>query len=90
MSRRQRRPRSVHSCCVGCVIEPRNTLFAGAEVVFAAERHMSGTVMRGAAYPTGVGEHITRRKIASETGRSHVWPCVALTVRIGKATSRSR
>jgi hypothetical protein len=29
VSRRQRRPRSVHSCCAGCVIEPRNTLIAG-------------------------------------------------------------
>ena len=29
MSRRQRRPRSVHSCCEGCVIEPRNILVAG-------------------------------------------------------------
>jgi hypothetical protein len=29
VSRRQRRPRSVHSCCMGCAIEPRNTLIAG-------------------------------------------------------------
>src|SRR5947199_10742112 len=27
--RQQCRTRSVHSGCVGCVIEPRNTLFAG-------------------------------------------------------------
>jgi hypothetical protein len=71
-------------------LSPEIPLSLGAEVVFAAERNMSGTVMRGAAHPTGVGEHITRRKIASETGRSHVWPCVAVAVRIGKAKSRSR
>src|SRR5262249_19316848 len=29
VSRRQRGPRSVHSCCMGCVIEPRNILVAG-------------------------------------------------------------
>jgi hypothetical protein len=29
VSRRQRRPRSVHNCCTGCVIEPRNVLIAG-------------------------------------------------------------
>jgi hypothetical protein len=90
VSLRQRGPRSVHSCCVGCVIEPRNTLIAGAEAVFAAERNMNGTVMRGAIHPVGVGEHITRGKIASETGRSLVWPRVELAVRIGKVKSRSR
>src|SRR5260221_11001670 len=35
---------------------------------------MSGTVKRGAIHPVGVGEHITRGKIASETGRSRAWP----------------
>ena len=30
--------------------------------------------MRGTAHPAGVGEHITREEIASEPGRSRVWP----------------
>ena len=37
--RRQRRPRSVHSGRMGCVIEPRNRLLAGAEIVFVIERN---------------------------------------------------
>ena len=52
-SRRQRRPRSVHSGCVGCVIEPRNDLIAGAEAVLCVERNMSNAVMRGIAAPPG-------------------------------------
>ena len=38
------------------------------------ERNMGRTVMRGSVHPAGVEEHITRGRIASETGRSHVWP----------------
>jgi hypothetical protein len=49
-------------------------LSLGAEAFFAAERNMSRTVMRGTAHPAGVEEHITREKIASEPGRSRVWP----------------
>ena len=49
-------------------------LSLGAEVVLIAERHMGRTVMRGMAHPAGVQEHITRKRIASELGRSHVWP----------------
>ena len=30
--------------------------------------------MRGPVHPAGVEEHITRGRIASETGRSRVWP----------------
>jgi hypothetical protein len=30
--------------------------------------------MRGTAHSAGVEEHITRKKIVSETGRSRVWP----------------
>ena len=32
--------------------------------------------MRGTAHPAGVEEHITRERIASEPGRSRVWPSV--------------
>ena len=35
---------------------------------------MGRSVMRGTVHPAGVEEPITRGKIASETGRSHVWP----------------
>ena len=45
--------------------------------------------------PAGVQEHITRKRIASEAGISHVWPLIESSlsrtaVRIGKARSRSR
>jgi RNA-directed DNA polymerase len=49
-------------------------LSLGAEAFFAAECNMSRTVMRGTVHPAGVEEHITRKKIASEPGRSRVWP----------------
>src|SRR5882762_7477039 len=49
-------------------------LLLEAEVVFAAERNMSRTAMRGTAHPAGVEEPITRKRIASEPGRSRVWP----------------
>src|ERR1700730_18481797 len=53
VSRRRRRTRSVHSGCVGCVIEPRNDEFAGAETVVIVERNMCNAVMRGIAVPPG-------------------------------------
>jgi hypothetical protein len=49
-------------------------LLLEAEVVFAAERYMSRTAMRGTAHSAGVEEHITRKKIVSEPGRSRAWP----------------
>ena len=49
VSRRQRRPRSVHSGCVGCVIEPRNGYVAGAETVQRVERNMDRAAKRGHA-----------------------------------------
>jgi RNA-directed DNA polymerase len=49
-------------------------LSLGAEAVLSAERNMSRTAMRGTAHPAGVKEHITGEKIASEPGRSRVWP----------------
>jgi hypothetical protein len=55
------------------------------------ERNMSSAAMRGTGHPAGVEEHITRRRSASELGRSRVWPPGVLpAVRIGKARSRSR
>src|SRR5262249_4166992 len=48
-SRRRRRPRSVHSGCVGCVIEPRNGYVAGAETVQRVERNMDRAAKRGHA-----------------------------------------
>jgi hypothetical protein len=52
-------------------------LSLGAEAVLAAERNTGDAdsrVLRGIVCPAGVEEHITRGKIASETGRSRVWP----------------
>jgi hypothetical protein len=66
VSRRRRRPRSVHSGCVGCVIEPRNGYVAGAETVQRVERNMDRAAKRCHARPGGVEEQITRKRIASE------------------------
>src|SRR5215470_797946 len=74
VSRRRRRPRSGHSGCVGCVIEPRNGYVAGAETVQRVERNMDRAAKRGHARPAGVEEQITRKRIASELGRSRVRP----------------
>ena len=76
---------------MGCVIEPRNRLLAGAEIVFVIERNRGNAVMRGAARPAGVEEPITCKRIAYGT-----WEVPPLAigsdalVRIGKARSRSR
>jgi hypothetical protein len=40
------------------------------------ERNMGSAVTRGTGRPAGVQEHITRKRIASEAGISHVWPSV--------------
>jgi hypothetical protein len=89
--RRRRRTRSVHSGCVGCVIEPRNDETAGAEAVtYGRTQHVQ---CRYARYcrPAGVEEHITRKWIVSEPGIPLVWPLLfASAVRIGKVRSRSR
>src|SRR5215472_4132016 len=44
---------------MGCAIEPRNWVAAGAEAVGKVERNTGDAVMRGVARPAGVGEHIT-------------------------------
>jgi hypothetical protein len=45
---------------------------------------MDRTVMRSPVHPAGVEEHITRKRIASELGRSHARPGQPALVRIGK------
>jgi putative ABC transport system substrate-binding protein len=89
--RRQRRTRSVHSGCVGCVIEPRNDETAGAEAVtYGRTQHVQCRYARHCR-PAGVEEHITRKWIVSEPGIPLVWPLLfASAVRIGKVRSRSR
>src|SRR5215470_17563710 len=89
VSRRRRRPRSVHSGCVGCVIEPRNGYVAGAETVQLVERNTDMAAKRGHARPAGVVEHITRERIVSELGRSRVRPEQSLLVRIGKGKPKA-
>ena len=42
--------------------------------MFVIERNMDNAATRGIADPVGVGEHITHERIASELGRSCVWP----------------
>jgi hypothetical protein len=55
-------------------MEPRNSLLVRAEIVFVIERNMGSAAMRGAVHPAGVEERITHERIASELGRSRVWP----------------
>jgi len=87
-----RRPRSVHSCCAGCVIEPRNTHLAGGggipllpnatwtgplcEVLFT----LPGSKSRSRA-------ERSCRKLGGPASDRHLWKAA---VRIGKARSRSR
>jgi hypothetical protein len=89
--RRRRRTRSVHSGCVGCVIEPRNGLDAGAEIVVKVECNMSNAVMRGtAALP---GSKSTSRAKGSRRNLGGPAPDQRyeyVLARIGKARSRSR
>jgi hypothetical protein len=90
--RRQRRTRSVHSGCAGCVIEPRNDETVGAEAVtYGRTQHVQCRYARHCRL-TGVEEHTTRKWIASEPGIPRVWPLLlfASAVRIGKVKSRSR
>ena len=47
---------------------------AGAESFYSLEGNMCGTVMRGADALPGSQGHITCKGIASEAGRSRVWP----------------
>ena len=78
--RRRRRTRSVHSGCVGCVIEPRNDEIAGAEAVtYGRTQHVQCRYARHCR-PAGVEAHITRKWIVSEPGISRVPPPV---VRVG-------
>ena len=66
-------------------------LSQGRRLSECVERNMSNAAKRGIVDPVGVKDHITRKRIASEPGRSHVWPAAACRpVRIGKARSRSR
>jgi hypothetical protein len=68
---RQRRTRSVHSCCVGCGIEPRNDEIAGAETVFTVERNMCNAAMRGIVVPpTAGGREVTRVPTATAASSS--------------------
>ena len=58
-----------------------------------AERNMCNVAMRDIVVLPGSKSHITRKRIASEPGRSRVWPLVSVpctAVRIGKVRSRSR
>ena len=64
----------VHSGCMGCGSEPRNDELAGAETVFMVERNMCNGVIARHCRPAGVEGHITCKGIASEPGRSRVWP----------------
>src|SRR5262249_44967893 len=73
--RRQRRTRSVHSWCVGCGSEPRSTRGSG-DCLHGRTQHERCRYARHCR-PAGVEGHITRKRIALEPGRSHVWPSPA-------------
>src|SRR5882724_10281859 len=91
VNRSRDRVRSVHSEYVGCAIEPRNGIEAGAETVETVERNMSTAAMRGnVALPgsksTSRAQGSRRNLRGPATGRRLMRPAV----RIGKARSRSR
>jgi hypothetical protein len=88
--RRQRRTRSIHSGCVGCVIEPRNDETAGAEAVTYGRTQYVQCRYARHCRPAGVEEHITRKWIASEPGRSWVWPSVSNECRVRWSASGRR
>jgi hypothetical protein len=52
----------------------------GAESLYSLEGNMCGTAMRGADALAGVKGHITCKGIASEPGRSRVWPPLSRAV----------
>src|SRR5215831_14955375 len=89
VSRRRRRPRSVHSGCVGCVIEPRNWYVAGAETVQRVERNMDRAAKRGHAHGRG------RRADHAQKDRVGTWEiprsarAIPLLVRIGKGEPKA-
>ena len=76
---------------LGCVIEPRNRLFAGVETVEIVERNTSGTVMRGAVAPPGSKSTSRAKGLRWKLGdpASGQLQEYAL-VRIGKVRSRIR
>ena len=82
---------SVHSNCVGCVIEPRNRHVAGAETVEIVECNMSGAATRGAVALLGSKSTSRAEGMHWKLGdpASDHWRGYAL-VRIGKVRSRSR
>jgi hypothetical protein len=89
-SRRRRRPRSVHSDCVGCVLSHGMGLIAGAEAVEMAERNMSKAVMQGRVVlprseTTSRAKGSCRNLGGPAPGRHLMTP----TARIGKARSCS-
>src|SRR5712692_7403130 len=89
VSRRRRRPRSVHSGCVGCVIEPRNGYVAGAETVQSVERNTDRAAKRGHAACRG------RRADHAQKDRVGTWEiprsarAIPLLVRIGKGEPKA-
>jgi hypothetical protein len=71
---RRRWSRSVHTNCMGCGIEPRKVRYRrGREFLFARRQHVRHRYAR-CCRPAGVEGHITCKRIASEAGRSRVWP----------------
>jgi len=77
--RRRRRSRSVHSDCMGCAIEPRNALIAGAEAVGKVERNMSSAAKRGAVALPG-SENTSRAKGTRRNLGDLISPAIAQAV----------
>src|SRR6266481_4402361 len=84
VSRRRRRPRSVHSGCVGCVIEPRNGYVAGAETVQSVERNMDRAAKRGHARLPGSKSRSRAKGSRRNLGDPAFGQAIPLLVRIGK------
>ena len=91
VSRRQRRPRSVHSDCMGCLSSHEIDNNAGAEAVKKVEGNMCGTAMRGAVALPGSKNTSRAKGIHRKLGDPAFGQrqCSAL-VRIGKVRNHSR
>src|SRR5215470_6755374 len=61
----------------GVGLSHERSYIAGAESFYSLEGNMCGTAMRGAVALSGSLGHITCKGIASEAGRSRVWPSVS-------------
>jgi hypothetical protein len=84
VSRRRRRPRRVHSGCVGCVIEPRYGSSQERRPCRESNATRTGPAKRGHVRPAGVEEQITQNDRVGTWKIPRSARAFPLLVRIGK------